>query len=46
MSAPTPGPGSQRAAGDSNMSRTYASVALVWLVVLAALFAFQQYFTH
>ena len=46
MSAPSPGPVGQRTAGDTNMSRTYAGVALVWLVVLAALFAFQQYFTH
>jgi len=28
------------------MSRTYIKVAVVWLVTLAALYAFQVYFTR
>lgn len=46
MAAPpvTPG-GTPREPGDSNMSRTYAGVLIVWVLVLVALFLFQQYFS-
>ena len=33
-------------ADDRRMRRTYASVILVQVIVLAALWAFQEYFTH
>lgn len=46
MTTPATGPGVPREKGDTNMSRTYASVFLVWIAVLALLFVFQQYFTH
>lgn len=46
MTTPDVTPGGAREAGDTNMGRTYASVFVLWLVVLAALFVFQRYFTH
>lgn len=46
MSTPPNQTGGPRGPGDSNMSRTYVSVFLVWVLVLGALFAFQSYFTH
>lgn len=30
----------------TSMSRTYLRVAAVWLITLAALYAFQTYFTN
>jgi hypothetical protein len=35
-----------REPGDTNMRATYVRVVVIWVVVLAALFAFQQYFSH
>jgi hypothetical protein len=46
VAAPPVAPDGGREAGDSDMSHTYLTVVVVWVLVLAALFAFQQYFTH
>lgn len=37
--------GQDREAGDTDRTRTYATVIAVWVLVLAALFGLQQYFT-
>ncbi len=46
MPDPATRAGSPRDSGDTDMSRTYLSVFIVWVLVLGALYAFQWYFTH
>ena len=44
QNAPTPV--AEPDSDDRRMRRTYASVILVQVIVLAALWAFQEYFSH
>jgi hypothetical protein len=41
MAPPPPGPDAQ----DADMRRSYVRVIVSWLVVLVALYAFQEYFS-